>query len=306
MSLQQPNPANVSMETLQPLKSAPSGETKSLQMQPQQQAQIPGPKILLMGDSGTGKTQALSTLIEAGVTPFVIATEQNFLQVAKPFLNKLHYKYIAPVPDTSWSNMEDMLKKINVLSYENLCKTVDPLKQTHNKILEVVAACNEFICDCHGTKHGSSVHWGTDRALVIDSFSGLSDMAFALVVGNKPVRAMPDYGVAQNALKMFLNKLTTDLKCIVVLIAHLEREKDELTGGTTITVKTIGQKLGPDIPRLFSDVIRTRRDGATFSWDTADTQSTVVARHLPIASNQRPSFVPIINKWKELGGKISG
>ncbi len=133
----------------------------------------------------------------------------------------------------------------------------------------------------------------------------MSDMAFALVVGNKPARAMPDYGMAQQSIKMFLTPITTQLKCHFALISHLAREKDEITGGTTIAANTIGNKLGPDLPRMFSDVIRTRREGAKFYWDTADSQTTVVGRHVPFSNNLEPSFVPLINKWKANGGNIN-
>ena len=130
-------------------------------------------------------------------------------------------------------------------------------------------------------------------------------MAFSLVVGNKPVRAMPDYQVAQNTLRMLLGPLTAQTKAMFVLIAHLAREKDELTGGTTITPLTnVGNKLGPDLPRMFSDVIRTRRNGDKFSWDTADTQSTVTARHVPINGNLPADFKPLVEAWKTKGGAI--
>lgn len=263
------------------------------------------PKVILMGDSGTGKTQALATLADSGITPFVIATEQNFLQTASQHLgSRMHYKFISPQPEQSWDQILDMTKKINTLSYENLCKVSDPFKTAHNKLLDVITTCNKFVCDCCKQDWGSVKNWNTDRAIVIDSFSGLSDMAFALVVGNKPVRAMPDYGVAQGALRMLMGPLTAQTKAMFVLIAHIDREKDEITGGTTITIKTIGNKLGPDLPRMFSDVIRTRRDGTNFTWDTADASATVVARHLPIAANIKPSFAPLIENWKAKGGKI--
>lgn len=267
---------------------------------------IPGPKIILFGDSGTGKTFALKSLVPAGVTPFVIATEQNFIQVMKEDLGKtVHYKFINAKPVHGLDSVIDMVTKINKLSYENLCKTIDPFRQQHNKFLDVLTTANQFICDCCKQDWGAVASWGTDRAFVVDSLSGLSDMAFGLVVGNKPVRALPDYGVAQQALKMFLDLCTTQVKCMFILISHFDREKDEITGGTTITLKTVGNKLGPDLPRMFSDVIRARREGTTYSWDTADSQSTVVARHIPTASNQLASFVPLLAAWKARGGAIT-
>lgn len=266
---------------------------------------IPGPKILLMGDSGTGKTESIKTLIKAGITPFLIATEQNCLQTLKSLpKDSFHYKFIPPTAEHGWSKLLDMASKINQLSYENLTKVVDPFKQAHNKFLDILVTCNNFIADDNGSSYGDVSTWNTDRALVFDSLSGLSDMAMALVVGNKPVRSMPDWGVSQNAIKMLLSPLTSSLRCTFVLISHIDREKDEITGGTSITAKTLGQKLGPDLPRMFSDVIRTRRDANKFSWDTADTQATVVGRHIPIASNLEPSFVPLIANWQKLGGKI--
>lgn len=263
------------------------------------------PKVALIGDSGTGKTESLKTLIKAGITPFVIATEQNFVQVMQEHLGKTcHYKFIAPQSNAPWGQIADMIGKINTLSYENLTKVVDPFKQASNKFMDIITTCNKFVCDCCGKDWGGVSNWNTDRAIVVDSFTGVSDMAFSLVVGNKPVRSQPDYQVAQNALRMFLGPLTASTKCMAVLICHLEREKDEITGGTFLTIKSVGQKVGPDVPRMFSDVIRTRREANKFSWDTADSQSTVTARNVPIASNQEPSFVPLIEAWKKRGGQI--
>jgi len=264
----------------------------------------PAPKVLIMGDSGTGKTYALRTLIDAGITPFVIATEQNAIQELNKFpAGKFHYKFISPVPQDDWSKALDMLQKVNNLSYENLARAVDPFKQAHNKLIEVVATCNKFVSDVDGKNYGDCTKWGTDRALVLDSLSGLSDMAFSLVVGNKPVRAMPDYQVAQNALRMLLN-IGVAMTPMMILIAHLSREKDEITGGTTITASSVGQKLGPDLPRMFSDVVRAKRENNQYYWDTADSQAIVVGRHLS-SGKTLASFVPLIEAWKKSGGVIT-
>jgi len=266
-------------------------------------AQIPGPKVLLMGDSGTGKTHAIRTLIDAGVTPFIIATEQNCIQTLKDIpAGKWHYKFINAQPENNWGNLQDMLSKVNKLSYENLTKVQDPNKSSYNQLLDVLTTCNKFVCDCHKEDFGDVSLWDNSRALVIDGLSGLSDMAMGLTVGNKPVRSMPDWGVSQNSLKSIIAQLTTAVRCPFILIAHIDREKDEITGGTSVTVKTLGQKLGPDLPRMFSDVIRAKREGNKFSWDTADSQATVVSRNIPIASNQAPSFVPLFTNWRKGAG----
>jgi len=262
------------------------------------------PKILLMADSGRGKTTSILTLMKCGITPFVLATEQNAIQILKPYFAKgLHLKFMPPNKPQTTANVVDMLKKINQLSYENLTKVHDPFKTQHDMLVDVGMMMNDFRCDCCNKSWGAVTQWNTDRALVLDSLSGLSDMAFALVVGNKPVRAQPDYQVAQNALRMIFN-IGTSMKCMFILVAHLSKETDEITGGKIVTANTVGQKLGPDLPRSFSDVILAKRNGGDFFWDTADGQATVAARHLPISQNLKQDFQPLVEEWKKRGGKI--
>lgn len=259
-----------------------------------------------MGNSGNGKSTALQTLCDQGITVFAMATEQNFFQANKAYIaaGKMHYKFFETTNAKDFSDIEDMLRKISMLSYENLTKTTDPFKQQHNKFIDFATSCNKFVCDCCKKDWGAVKTWNTDRALAIDSMSGASEMAFALVIGNKPVKAPPDYQVAQQALLMLLKKICTELRCTFVLIAHISREKDELTGGTFITINTVGKALGPELPRMFSDVILAERNANIFTWDTANSNATVAARHIPIAVGQKPSFAPLIEKWKKDGGKI--
>lgn len=264
---------------------------------------IPGPKVLLMGDSGTGKTHALRTLIDAGITPFVIFTEPGMETLGDLPDGKWHYKYIQPATQ-GWAAILDMAKKVNQLTFENLTKVADPNKQKFEGFLQVITTCNNFVCDCHGKSWGDVSSWSTDRALAVDSLSGISDMAMAHTVGGKPVRSQADWGVAQNMVRMLLMPLTTNTVCTFVLIGHLAREYNEVTGGSTVTVSTLGQKLAPDIPRMFSDVINTVRLGSDFSWDTSSSQMAVKGRNLSIAPKQPPSFVPLIREWQRKGGRI--
>jgi hypothetical protein len=123
-----------------------------------------------------------------------------------------------------------------------------------------------------------------------------------LIVGSKPVKSMADWGVAMDNVERFVTKFTTDIKCTAVMCAHLEREADEVTGGIQLMASTLGKKLAPKIPRFFSDVIQCQRDGSKFTWSTATPNVMLKARNLPIAMNLPPSFVPIINAWREKGG----
>jgi AAA domain len=265
---------------------------------------IPGPKVLLMGETGTGKTYSIRTLVDAGITPFVLFTEPGMETLGDLPDGKWHYKYVKPFTQ-SWGALEKMVRDINKLDYEMLTKVKDSSRSQYTGMIDFIVACNAFTCDCHGTKFGDVSTWGTERALVVDSLTGLGDMAMGNVVGGRPTRSQPDWGVAMNTIKMVLGPLTTATKCTFVLLSHLAREKDEITGGTQVTVNTLGQRLAPDIPRMFSDVINTVRVGSEWTWDTASANMAVKARNLPIASKQPPSFVPLINTWKSRGGVTS-
>lgn len=139
--------------------------------------------------------------------------------------------------------------------------------------------------------------FGKNRAIVIDSMSGLAIMAMNLVAGSKPVKCVADWGIAIDNLERLITKLCVDVKCHFVLTAHLERETDEVTGGTTLMASTLGKKLAPKLPRFFSDVIHVKRTGTDFEWSTATSNVDLKARNLPLKDKIPPTFVPIIEAW---------
>lgn len=262
---------------------------------------IPGPKIILMGDSGTGKTYAIRTLLDAGVTPFIIFTEPG-METLGTLLNDCHWKYIPP-SQLGFEGMRKIASMVNTLDYDGISKMKDSNKNKYQEMLKVIDQCNNFV-DQNGESFGDVSTWGTDKCLVIDSLSGLSDMASQLTVGGKPVKGPSDWQVAQNMIKFLLDKLTTGCHCSMVLISHLAREKDEVSGAMNITVNTLGSKLAPEIPRYFSDVIRTVREGDKYTWSTSGSNISVKGRNVPISSGQLPSFKPLFETWKKQGGII--
>lgn len=264
-----------------------------------------GARIIAMGDAGTGKTHQLKTLIDAGVMPMVLFMEQgreSLMGQVKPG-EKWHYKYVRPVA-SSFTEFADMAKKVKDMSYENLTKVSDNYRHRQTGFYDMVTACGGFVCDCCKKNWGNVSTWNTDRAICFDGLSGMSDAAMLMVAGIKPTRGQHEWGVAMNMVSGFLHTLIAEIKCFLVLIAHEEREKNEITGGTFVTVKTLGQKLAPDIPRRFSDVIRVIRVGNDFKWDTAAADAVTKTRNLPIKSNQEASYVHLVEGWKKKGGII--
>lgn len=259
---------------------------------------VPGTNTMLCGTTGTGKTHCIRTLVDAGLEVFVLFTEPGMEVLSDLPPEKLHWKYIAPAtPD--FSDMISSATKINTMSFEALTKLPDINKRKYTEFIDVLTALSNFTCDRTGQSYGAVDAWDQSRVLVIDSLTGLSIMAMNLVAGSKPVKSMADWGVAIDNLERLITKLCVDTQCHFVLTAHLEREVDEVTGGTSLMASTLGRKLAPKLPRFFSDVIHVKRNVDKFVWSTASSNVDLKARNLPISDSLDPSFTPLIRAWKE-------
>lgn len=270
---------------------------------------IPGANVLLAGPSGSGKTHAVRTLIEAGVTPFVVFTEPGMEVLADTGLDedgkcKLHWHYIPPA-NQSFDSMIKMAKKINMLSNEQLQKLPGLENSKFTQFITLLEVLGNFKCQRCGEEFGDVSTWGPDRAVVLDSLSGLNVMAMSLAVGGKPIKTMPDWGVAMDNEERILQKLCTDTNAWFVLTAHLEPQFDEVMGRRTLMVNALGKKLAPTIPRFFSDVVLTVKEGNSFTWSTVAKDVDLKARNIPYKENMPPSFGPLVEAWKKKGGVIA-
>lgn len=264
---------------------------------------IPGFKALMVGESGTGKTHAIRTLLDAGLEVFVLFTEPGMEVLSDIPSDKLHWHYIPPAsPD--WADMVDSATKINTLSFESLAKMSDIKKGKYTEFIQILTCLSNFTDERTGKSFGAVDDWNTDRVLVLDSLSGLSIAAMNLVTGSKPCKSMADWGVAQDNLGRLIDKLATSLACHFILTAHLERESNEVTGGVELMASTLGKKLAPKLPRFFSDVVHCIREGATFRWSTASMNVALKARNLPISDKIPASFVEMLGSWKKRGGVV--
>lgn len=262
------------------------------------------PSVLLEGAIGTGKTHALRTIVDAGLELFVLQTEPSEVLDDLP-LDKYHKHYV-PAAKTGWSVLMDNADKINKLTYKELSQMDGMNKSNYRQFYEVLEHCNNFKCDRCGKAFGDVMTWGFDRAFVIDSLSGLSTMSLALGTGAAPTRTEGEWGVAMDNLGRFVEQLVYGMKCLFVMTAHLEREPNQVTQGTNVTVSTLGKKLAPKIPRPFSDVIHTIRRGSgpvEFKWSTTTNEMELKARNVPWSGDIPASFVPLIKTWRDRQAK---
>lgn len=272
-----------------------------------------GPKILIEGPTGTGKTHSIGTLVDwaepYGVQVYVMFTENSaetlfgyWRDKGKPIPENLHVcdMLVRPI---SLKGLIDASDKVGKLTYESITKLVDPNRSgDNNAYWKILKGCADFVDSRTGEHFGALDSWPTESIFVMDSLSELSNAAMKMVIGNKPTASQPDYGVAQNNLMNFLRLLTQGVRCGVVMTAHVERQVEEISGQTKITTKAVGKALANEIPQLFSDIIYTYRDGAAWYWDTANILVDLKTRNLPVQSKLPPNFAPLMQKWASRAG----
>lgn len=271
---------------------------------------LPGVNVLLMGPAGTGKTFALGTLVETGIECFYLGLEPGlesllgyFTDKGKPIPDNLQW-HILEAPKASFMDMLDSAQKINSMQLDSLAKMNDPKRMNHNSFIKLLECLNNFKSDRTGETYGAVDTWGPSRALLLDGMAGLGRAAMSLVVGGKPVKNQSDWGIAQDQVEKILRMLCDNCRSHFVLLSHVERETDAVLGGVKISVSTLGNKLGPKINPMFSDVILSVREGTKYTWDTGSALADVKTRNLAVAQGLQASFKPIIDKWKSRGGVI--
>jgi len=248
--------------------------------------------FLLLGVTGVGKTYSLRTFLDAGLDVFIAATEPGIeVTLGDTDPAHLHWHYLPPISQ-SWDVLIKGAKRLNTLPFKSLASN-DSLDKSHfTQTIAFLETCNNFTCDRTGESFGDVAEWDASRVFAVDSLSGLSEMVMYGVAGTKPVRSQADWGMAMAQLETIISKLVTDTRCSFVLTAHVDREVDEIAGGTSIMPATLGRRLAPKIPRYFDDVVYVKREGTTFSWSTTESNMALKARTLPFSATIPPTFAP--------------
>lgn len=266
------------------------------------------PSVLLQGASGAGKTSSIVTLMQCGVEVFVIGTEPGFVdslidrvRELKLDMNLLHWTTVLPATE-GFEALDEMVSKIGSLDFEGISKIKGIGKEkTRVPAIRFMSALKDFHDERTGTNFGSFTSWNDTRALVVDSLSGLSVIAWYLTVGNKPTGAPGEWNIAMNFIEALLMKINSDRRCYFVLTAHIEKEMDEISGVMRVMTSTLGRKLAPKIPRFFGEVVYATRttEEPKFRWSTIDRTADLKNRILPVGDKLEPSFVPIVTGHKK-------
>lgn len=271
---------------------------------------LPGVNVMLMGPAGTGKTHSIGTLVDSGVEVFAIFLESGqesllgyWTDRGLPIPPNLYWHQIA-APKSSFADMVKSATRVNTMALDTLAKSIDPDRAKHDQFIKLLTCMNNFKDDRTGKEFGDIEDFTPSRAVVIDGLTGMGRAAMSLVVGGKPVKSQSDWGIAQDQVEKVIRVLCDGCRCHFILIAHVERETDQVLGGVKLMASTLGTKLSPKLMPMFSDIILTVREGTKFSWDTGSAMADVKTRNLAIAQGLPPSFAPILAKWKSRGGVV--
>lgn len=272
---------------------------------------LAGPKILLIGSSGSGKTRSLGTLVDWAAKndrQVRLLFTENGLETLLgywtdrnlPIPSNLSY-HVSTTQAIPLAALTDAAKKVGLLSYKSITEMIDPDRSKNNPYEKILTVLADFPDDRTGKKLGNIGEWKSDIIFGIDSLSELANACMKMVVGAKPTASPSDYGVAQNNLLNFLRYLTQGFQPTMVMTAHVQRQTDEITGRVKLQTKAIGKAMGDDIPQLFSEVIGCVRDGGSWFWDTQNSDLDTKTRYLPIAAKITPDFAQIMDRWIKRG-----
>lgn len=274
---------------------------------PLQKVWARGPKILLQGLEGTGKTDAIRTLLEAGLKVFVVFLEPGMEVLSDGRRGRkvytcaegLHWRYI-PVATPSFSELKDAADLINKFDFKTLSNMAPTNTKNYRAMYELMNTMATLKCDRCGTSFGPADHLKYDEWCVVnDSLTSISKAALLGHIGSKPGVSQGEFGMTMRQIEGYLDKFTNDMPCMGVLLAHVDKEPNEITGGTENMVSTLGQKLAPKIPRPFSDVVLAIREADKFRWSTTTSGYKLKTRNFAFSDQIPATFKPVVEAWRK-------
>jgi len=232
---------------------------------------------LVIGDSKSGKTGALTSLVAAGYKLRILDYD-NLLAPLKAYVNrecpdKINNVEFRPLRDKrKFGGPGESIIDGKPLAFSTGVKMLDQWKYIDSEGIEI--------------DYGSPSEWGSDTILVIDSLSRFCDAAYdfrlplAVVGRSGEIDLRAVYGDAQDAVENVLADLTNDyFKTNIIVIAHIVYQ--ETPEGIKGFPQGVGQKLSPKIPQYFPTVIRFFNKGGKRSIKTTSTPMIDLANPKP-------------------------
>jgi AAA domain len=209
-------------------------------------------KLLLLGDSGSGKTGALASLANAGFNLRIIDLD-NGLDVLRNLLGDAKSPYA-----------KDAISRVEFVTI------TDPMKNVASRLQPTKATAWQRAVGLlgdwkdSGAELGSITTWGPQDVLVIDSLTMLSNAALNFVLamngrlGQHP--QLQDWGAGQTLIESLIQMLYDEsIRCNVIVTCHIKFIGEE--GLQRGYPNTLGQALPPKMGRYFNTILMARSMG---------------------------------------------
>lgn len=209
-------------------------------------------KLLLIGDSGTGKTGSLVSLVKAGYKLGIIDFD-NLLrslveQIRKQCPDKMGNVYYKTFADKIVSSMLGPIVEGTPTAFNDAVKMMGSWDDGESKL-------------------GPPGKWGPEWVLVIDTLTRMGECAlrwgeFMTPKGKESGKAdgRAPFFTAQGAILDVMNLINAEaFNTNVILMAHATYQ--EYNGAIKGFPRTVGKAIGPDIPGFFENVLLVETQG---------------------------------------------
>lgn len=202
-------------------------------------------KLLYMGDSGTGKTGSLTSLVAAGYKLHVLDLDNGIDVLVEYVKHECHDR----LKNVDYETRRDKIKA------GPIGPLIDGVPKAYIQSLQLMTKWNDKTIE--PAIDIAPSEWGPEHVFVLDSFTGLGRAAFNWAKGISPMVKDPRqwYHMAQQACEQVLSLLTSEaFNCNVIVIAHVQFQ--ETNDGTTRGyANSIGKAIGPLIPTYFNTMV---------------------------------------------------
>jgi len=194
-------------------------------------------KILYIGDSASGKTGSLTSLVAAGYKLRILDMDNGLDSLRQFVLKECPEKII----NVDFETRRDEYKATNA----------GPVVQRPKAYTEAVKLMTTW------TDNSNPSEWGDQTVFVLDTLSALSKAAFEWAKGLNPTAKDPRqwFFQAQQSIENVLALLTSDaFHCNVIVISHVNY-REQADGTNKGFANAIGSAMGPVIPRYFNTLV---------------------------------------------------
>lgn len=227
-------------------------------------------RMMLIGESGTGKTGSLASLVAAGYNLGILDLEGK-TDILFNYLRDQGSPYLAQLKKIGRDTTEALDEAVNVVTITEemvmnpVSGNIGPLTGLgqNGAWTRIAETLNKW------PGKGKPAEWGPDHILVVDGLTAISDYAnnfFNTINKHTDLTVLfdgrTDIRLAQVAVERFLSLLCQEsFKCHVIIISHIvyPSEDPALPVGFNKIAKgypaSVGRAILPRIPRKFSNMV---------------------------------------------------